>query len=198
MPHRRTASSTALTGTRPSRCDPGAISSWRIESRYIVQMDPQRYHLHQQVEGRGHMLHPSLGRPRLEACDIDPLFDAYCPVLMPSQRPVHFIRLVEHNRSDSSQARSQNLGGDRADWPVRRQKRTQGFDASNPHARPMRRQMRQSLCQRIDAVPDCTGEQLCSVQVEPKVGLHQRPPFACYRSNDAATACPNAAPLWGA
>lgn len=131
--------------------------------RDVVQMNPQRDHTGQQMEGRSDVLHAGLHRPWPEAVDIDLLLNADRAILMPRQRPVCLGRLVEQDCSDRTTCRAEHARCDQADRSVRSEEMPQCLHAADADACVLPRQGAEQGVQAAQILRDGATIQLRSV-----------------------------------
>lgn len=85
---------------------------------HLIQVDAQRDHAVEQLEGRRDMLHRVLHRPWAETRQLDPSPHRDGAILMPSQCPICSWSLVEQDGAHGTRFRSENLRGNGTDRGV--------------------------------------------------------------------------------
>lgn len=84
---------------------PQQMGAWgdkkrRIVDADVVEVNSNRYHPRQQIEWRNDVQQSRLHRPRTESRCFDPLTNGDDTVLVPIERPVRLIGLVEIDRAN--------------------------------------------------------------------------------------------------
>lgn len=112
-------------GRDKERC----IGGWNV-----IKVRTQGDHPRQQVEWWSNMVQAALDGPGTKTRGLAPVLYADCPVLMPSEGPVRFLRLVEQDRPDRFGERTEDRSGNGTDTAIMHEQWSERFDAVQPQA----------------------------------------------------------------
>jgi hypothetical protein len=123
------------TGAMRAACD----QERGIGRRHRIEVNAQRHHARQQLDGRRDMWKTALDRPGAETGHVTSLADDDSAILMPAERPIGRLGLVEQDRPDGKAIEPQRRGRNGADRAFRIQQARQFGTPLQPDTGPLAR-----------------------------------------------------------